>query len=425
MQETQSKEDIRDHFYAPLATFIESASHQYSCHKLADEQWIQAGVERVLGGQKSGCGFLQEGLIEGVIDAKKSHYFESLKSKRRLTHLKEIVLNFNQSHALEALKQSPSAGLHPSLKDLHIYAGDGHFHAASSHEERDEKGKKHAIGHLYALNLRSQMLSHLKLTSEAGVKKAHDMAVLKKLDAATLRQGANKGQRVLYVWDRAGIDFVQWDKWKYTNGIYFLSREKENMKLTKMGNHGYDREDSINSGVIADELVGNSAGRTLRRVLFISPETGETLSFITTLGAAIPPGVIAQLYFMRWRIEKSFDELKSKLGEQKAWAKSTIAKEMQANFNTLAYNLSVKLEQEIERDLEIRDEKNVRKRLRRQREMKAYQKTKDRVMPSLRESDKKASQRSVKFYRWLRINLRKSSCWIVAVGQLALIYERF
>jgi hypothetical protein len=38
--------------------------------------------------------------------------------------------------------------------------------------------------------------------------------------------------KVLYIWNRAGIDFRQWFKWK-ENGIYFLSREKENMKLCR------------------------------------------------------------------------------------------------------------------------------------------------------------------------------------------------
>lgn len=32
----------------------------------------------------------------------------------------------------------------------------------------------------------------------------------------------------LYIWDRAGIDFRQWHDWKQ-RGIYFLSREKENI----------------------------------------------------------------------------------------------------------------------------------------------------------------------------------------------------
>ena len=50
------------------------------------------------------------------------------------------------------------------------------------------------------------------------------MHVLKRLNNRTLRQGAAKGRKVLYVWDRAGIDFRQWRRWKQASGIYFLSR---------------------------------------------------------------------------------------------------------------------------------------------------------------------------------------------------------
>jgi len=46
----------------------------------------------------------------------------------------------------------------------------------------------------------------------------------------------------------------------------------------------------------------------------------------------VPPGVLAYLYKMRWNIEKSFDEIKNKLGEQKAWASTPTAKSMQAQF---------------------------------------------------------------------------------------------
>ena len=41
------------------------------------------------------------------------------------------------------------------------------------------------------------------------------MRALKRLDTDTLRQGAPKGRRVLWVWDKAGIDFI------YTKGRVF------------------------------------------------------------------------------------------------------------------------------------------------------------------------------------------------------------
>ena len=73
------------------------------------------------------------------------------------------------------------------------------------------------------------------------------------------------------------------------------------------------------------------------------------MEFLTNLANKIAPGTVAQLYFMRWRIEKSFDELKNKLYETKAWAMSYTARKMQAAFIVLAYNLAQLMSDEIER----------------------------------------------------------------------------
>ena len=55
----------------------------------------------------------------------------------------------------------------------------------------------------------------------------HDTRALKRLDTETLRKSAPKGRKVVYVWDKAGIDFLQWFEWKHAGGIYFVSREKK------------------------------------------------------------------------------------------------------------------------------------------------------------------------------------------------------
>jgi len=182
-----------------------------------------------------------------------------------------------EKEAQVALKNNPNANLHESLKNFHLYAGDGHFHAASAHDTKNDKAKKDAVGHLYALNLRNHLLSHLALASDGSKKKPHDMGVLKRMEAKQLKQGAKKGQQVVYVWDRAGIDFLKWDKWKTQHGIYFISRAKTNHKFQKCGHRPIDREDPINAGVVSDEQVGNGAGRMIRRITYIIPETGEEI----------------------------------------------------------------------------------------------------------------------------------------------------
>jgi hypothetical protein len=107
-------------------------------------------------------------------------------------------------------------------------------------------------------------LAHLTVNDQQARKKEHDMRGLKRLEIATLRQGAPKGRKVLHVWDRAGIDFRQWYKWKQGSGIYMLSRCKTNMVLLPCGNLPFVGDDVINAGVLRDELVGTEVDPVLR-----------------------------------------------------------------------------------------------------------------------------------------------------------------
>ena len=70
-------------------------------------------------------------------------------------------------------------------------------------------GCKDATGHFFSLNLRSHALSHLTAADQVERRKEHDMRALKRLSIASLRQGAARGRKVFYVWDRAGVDFQQ------------------------------------------------------------------------------------------------------------------------------------------------------------------------------------------------------------------------
>ncbi len=124
-------------------------------------------------------------------------------------------------------------------------------------------------------------------------------SALKRQDIVTLRQSAAKGRKVLYIWDRAGIDFRQWFKWE-ENGIYLLSREKENMKLVIVGIHPFDGANPINQGVISDEMAATSVGVTVRRVIYQDPATGIIYAYLTNLPPTVSPGIVALLYKPRW-----------------------------------------------------------------------------------------------------------------------------
>jgi hypothetical protein len=297
------------------------------------------------------------------------------------------------------------------LDDYDIFAGDGHYHAAAAHDLK-KTGKKYATQHFYAVDLRNQFFNHLTVADTSGNrKKEHDIRALKRLDKDTLRQSAPKGKKVLYVWDKAGIDFMQWFKWKHSAGIYFISREKENMDLIMMGHMPFDRQDPINAGVLSYDYVGCSAGVSMFRVKYQCPVSGKRFNFVTNL-SNISPGLIAYLYKLRWDIEKIFDEIKNKLSEKKAWASSDTAKTMQAQFICLAYNLMLIFERCLEKNGIANTKENNRRQDRLNRALSSNIRCKINKLPLFLKTPKQATQRPVKFIRWLR-----TTCLQTLLGQ--------
>lgn len=76
------------------------------------------------------------------------------------------------------------------------------------------------------------------------------LSISMRLSITSLRQCAANGRKVFYMWDRAGIDFQQWHRWKQGGGVYFLSREKADMQLEVIGKNRWERADPRNAGVL-------------------------------------------------------------------------------------------------------------------------------------------------------------------------------
>ena len=283
---------------------------------------------------------------------------------------------------------------------------------------------KYATGHLYSLDLRSHGMTHLTVRDQVERKKEHDMRALKRQDIQTLRQGTATGRKVFYIWDRAGIDFRQWFQWKQ-RGIYFLSREKENMTLDILGVHPFDVNDPINRGVVADELVGTGMGVTLRRVTYQDPETGTLYTYLTNLPVSVPPGIVALLYKSRWDVEKVFDEFKNKLGETKSWASTANAKTCQARLLCLTHNLMTLMEEQIFRESGIRNETENKRKGKTLVKRDAQSKSNGGGgLTVLQQCIQRLTQRTVKFIRWLKNHLDSERSWERALASLAKIYAR-
>lgn len=347
---------VFNRFFQPAYDAFVASKNRYLCHGIPDEDYLSAGILRCLSSSRTGRDFLQQHGDLGALDITVGHFFKAIQSKRRLANLTSI--NAGLSSLMTASADDPFTSI-PELKGFAIYAGDGHYHGAAVHDSKrlDKKGKlrKEVAGHFFLLDLRTHFASYLTGADQSGMRKReHDMHAIKRLEIDALRGGQPKGTKVILAWDKAGIDFNFWHKVKMSSGLYFISREKENMKLICCGHREFDRDDPRNAGVLSDENVGpgGGAGAMLRRITYVDPIEGTTYVYLTT-EMTLPPGILALIYKQRWDIEKVFDEFKSKLEEKKAWGTSPTDKSTQAQFLCLTHNLMVLLEEELLRMEEI------------------------------------------------------------------------
>ena len=308
------------------------------------------------------------------------------------------------------------------LDKFDVYAGDGHYISTSTHE-KPVQGKKRAPGNFYTLNMRTHAMTFLTGSElQNGMKKSeHDMHALKRIGGKALRQGAKTGRKVLYVWDPAGIDSNQWQYWKKQNGVYFLSRVKESMRLVEYKKMDWDAEDPANAGVQSDtqvQLVSTTV--PLRYIVYRCPDTGTEYEYLTS-EMNIRPGVLAWLYKRRWDIEKTYDTFKNKLGQTKAWGESANSKAMQAQFICLAHNLMVLMEESVD----IRDEKETRRSALRIELAKDKASKNGRKFAPQYHNAEKRSQFAAKFIRWLRYHLNVNSIIADAINDLRRIYAMF
>jgi hypothetical protein len=383
--------------------------------------WVCLGVERCLSRCVSGRELLarmncREQLVAGTT------LFESLNSARRHALCRELTVALQRRLAQQATDPFAAVDAAGTLCGFDLYAGDGHFHAAACHDpgqvvasatRRAERVRHHPVAHFYALNLRTQALSHLSLADQSARDREHDMRALKRLCGVGLRQGAATGRKVLYVWDRAGIDFRFWHQLKHGHAVYFLSRSKDNMRPEVIGEHRWDRADPVNVAVLADQEVSTSQGVSVRRVTFQDVQSGVVFEFLTNLPVTVPPGLVALLYRRRWDIEKVFDQIKHRLGQTKAWATRAQAKINQAQIICLTHNLLTLFELHLASQELITNQAELRRKANRLKAPDSH---------PLAQHFQRLTVRTLKLIRWVDHHLRLPTPWRTALASLSRLY---
>ena len=393
-----SNSQTYDQFFQPVLELLQQCSARRLCRQLPDAQWIQLGVCRTLLEPTSGRGFLQQHRPWFRQAPSLGHFFETLKSPRRLALCRQLnALLCPQV----CQRQSDPLPRIAELEDYEVYAGDGHWHGAAAHDKARET-RKYAVGHFYTLNLRSHALSHLDLADEQQRKHEHDMRALKRASLEQLRQQAPAGRKVLYAWDSACIDYQQWDTWKRQAGIYFITRAKANMAYELLEERALDTTHPGNPGVLSDQLIQPKEGGRLRCIQCVDPASGTRHTFLTN-ELKLPAGLLAHIYRLRWDLEKGFDQFKNSLQEHKAWASSPTAKSMQATFLCMAHNLMLLMEAQLEQAFGVRNQAEIQRRQRRLAELKQAAAKAGREVSPVYEWVQRLTKRSLKFIRWLRL----------------------
>ncbi len=392
----------------------------YSCSSISDLEFARLGILRCLSHAKTGHEFLQYHADQGGQNIDPSHFFKALKSKRRLGNISSLngLLRTTMTNQLA----DPFAAF-KELNSYDIYAADGHYHHAAAFDPKTNGKSAEATGHFFRLDLRNHHLGHLDLgVPNSGKKRAHDITVIRRASTELLRNQAPKGRKILYAWDKACIDYHLWSKLKYNSGIYFITREKSNSAAITCSHNLIDTTDLRNEGITEERYVGPSNSELIRRITYIDPRDGSKYTYITN-DMKLPAYQLVIIYKHRWDVEKVFHKLKSKMEERKSWASTQTAKRHHAIFECLTHNLCLLMEEEMKsRGLsdEVEERKSkAREKTRKNRGGKLMQPASSFIGKAI----PRASQRTVRFIRWLRAVIYQNIPLHQAIDKLARVWH--
>lgn len=382
--------EVRNQFPEPLRAVYDQATTIRNCPVESDWDWLTKGVDRVLSQARRG---------------------------RRLTRVAECSGLLRRRVAAD--RSSPLAAV-ASLATVDLDAGDGHYLEQATPDPLIEE-TRWPTGHFFALNLKSQSLFPLALADLAGRKKEHDARALKRQSVARLRQGAGKGRKVLWVWDKAGVNLPFWQERK-ASGIYFLSLRKAGMRLDLEQERVIDFAQPINQGVTGDRVGQDRRGLRVREITFQNPCDGQVYVYLTS-EMTLEPGLRGLLYKTRWEIEKVFDETKTKLQEQKSWATTPTAKEMQAQFVALGHNLRL-LVQDLHLQQGVANVAESQRKQKRLKQPEAALEQTQQTLPLIYKTPQRFTQAAFKLIRWLRAHWHQPTSLQQALLQLRALYAK-
>lgn len=178
-----------------------------------------------------------------------------------------------------------------------------------------------------------------------------------------------------------------------------------------------DRTEPRNEGVVSDHLVSSSNGVQLWRIVYTNPEDGESYTYLAN-DFTLPAYQLVLLYKHRWDIEKIFHQFKSKLNERKSWASSPEAKQSHAVFACLAHNLLLLFERHLITEEGLRDVVEAKRWEGRGRTVLREPGVGKTARNFINRAVARATQRTQRFIRWVRVRLYQKAPWSESVARL-------
>lgn len=343
---------VRDAFLRPALDLVSTLENYRGGLDFSDAEFITLGVRRINSYHPSGRSFLQSARQCDVTDVSLKAYFGAASSTRRLS----MAHDLNTVLSRTIVPASDRFALFAELAGRDILALDGHDVERGSHEPPATmaSGRREApdtVTGVFLRNLRSGAARVLAQTEGH----QHEWAAVKERPWSDfLWQPKAKG--TILVIDPVAVDFEFLRGAKFKGGFTVITRTKANLAVREVKPLEWDRKDVRNQGVLSDERVRFGEPGEYRRIRYQDPESGEIYEFLTT-EFHLAPGVIAQLYRLRWDIEKFFDGCEHLLAEKRAWGAGPVPAQVQNEFLVLTHNLLLLLSSHLDSQEGIRDEK--------------------------------------------------------------------
>lgn len=347
---------VRDSFLAPALELLPALDNYRGTLDFSDLEFITLGIRRINALHPSGRAFLQSARQCDLTDVSVKAYFGAASSSRRLALLHEL----NSTLSLKIVPAIDRFALWPELVGRDVVALDGHDIRHATHEPKatTTKGRREVPDTVTGIFLRDLRTGAARVLAQTEGHQNEWAAV--KARPWTDFHWRPRAKGTLVVIDPIAVDFEFLRGAKFKGGFNVITRTKVNLAVREARALPWDKTDCRNQGVLSDERVRFGEPGEFRRIRYEDPETGEIHEFLTT-EFHLAPGIIAQLYRLRWDIEKFFDVCENLLAERRAWGSGPVAAQVQNEFLVLVHNLFLLLSVRLENQEGIRDEKVERK----------------------------------------------------------------